>query len=173
MVVNIDAIVVVDMINVFVSGKMGSERYRDIPRNIKDTIVKLNKITFLVQDSHVPTDPEIKIWGPHAMAGSFEAETVPELKGMGILIKKNTYDAFFNTDLEDKLKEVGASNVLFCGLVTDICLQNTVASAFFRGFNPIIVKECTDSVDDFTRDYSLSYMERIYGAKIISKTDIS
>ncbi len=173
MVVKIDAVVIIDMINVFVSGKMGSERYKDIPRNIRYVAHKLNKLTILVQDAHNPSDPELRIWGEHAMEGSNEAETVQELKGIGITIKKRTYDAFYGTDLENRLRGIGAIDILFCGLVTDICVQNTVASAFFKGFKPIVMRECTDSVDDFTRDYSLSYMERIYGAKIISKTDIS
>lgn len=173
MVVDIDAIVVVDMINVFVSGKMGSPRYKNIPANIRDIITKLKKEVILVQDSHIPDDFEIRIWGPHAMEGTLEAETVPELKGLGTVIKKRTYDAFFGTDLEKMLKKIGAKNILFCGLVTEICIQNTVASAFYRGFQPIIIRECTDSSDDFTKNYALSYMERIYGAKIISRTDIS
>lgn len=173
MVVKIDAVVVIDMINVFVTGKMGSKRYREVPGNIRDVIEKLGKFTVLVQDSHHEDDPEIKLWGMHAMEGTDEAETVPELRGNWPVLMKRTYDAFFGTDLEAILKNHSAKDVLFCGLVTDICIQNTVASAFFRGFNPVVIRECTDSIDEFTKDYSLSYMRRIYGAKIISKRDIS
>ncbi|MEM0126942.1 MAG: isochorismatase family cysteine hydrolase [Thermoplasmatales archaeon] len=172
MVVTIDAIVAVDFINVFVSGRMGSQKFQRTVSATKSLIEGSKKFTILVQDSHRPEDPEISIWGPHAMEGSSEAETVPELIGYGPIIRKRTYDAFYGTELEATLKNRGFKQIAFCGIVTDICVAHTVASAFFRGFSPIVPRECTDTYSDDVKEKTLRYMEKNYGAKIISVGDI-
>ncbi|MEM0127951.1 MAG: isochorismatase family cysteine hydrolase [Thermoplasmatales archaeon] len=172
MVVNIDAIVAIDFINVFVSGRMGSPKFESSVESTRDLIAHTKKFTVLVQDAHRPDDTEISVWGPHAMAGTDEAQTVPALRGMGEVIYKNTYDAFYKTGLEEILKGKGFKEIAFCGVVTDICVAHSVASSFFRGFHPIVPRECTDTFSDDAKERTLRYMEKNYGAKIISVADI-
>jgi nicotinamidase-related amidase len=172
MVVEGDAIVAIDFINVFVTGKMGYPRFGNAARATRELIEKSGKFTILAQDCHKMDDPEITIWGPHAMEGTEEAETVPELKGMGMVIKKHTYDSFYGTDLERILKERGARDIIFCGVVTDICVVHSVASAFFMGFSSIVVEECTDTYSQAQKKRTLEYMKKNYGVKVISLPDI-
>ncbi len=172
MVVRFDAIVSIDFINEFVTGKLGSPKFTKAVEATRKLIGRSGKFTILVQDSHKPEDPEIRVWGPHAIEGTQESETVPELKGLGIVIKKRTYDAFFGTDLETTLRNRGAESIVFCGVVTDICIIHSVASAFFRGFLPIVVEECTDTYSSAEKERTLEYMRKNYGANIISLTDI-
>ncbi|MEM0135165.1 MAG: isochorismatase family cysteine hydrolase, partial [Thermoplasmatales archaeon] len=162
----------IDLINDFVTGKLGRPRFKKVVKSTRDLIESSGKFTVLVQDSHFKGDPEMKIWGNHAMEGQKGSETVPELKGIAEVIKKHTYDAFFNTSLEDVLRERGAKRVVFCGVVTDICIVHSVASAFFRGFHPIIVEECTDAFYPSQKRKAIEYMRKNYGAKIISLSDI-
>ncbi|MGC8618202.1 MAG: cysteine hydrolase family protein [Thermoplasmata archaeon] len=172
MVVKFDAIVSIDLINDFVTGKLGRPKFKKVVKTTRELIKETGKPAILVQDSHSKGDPEIRIWGYHAMDGEQGSETVPDLEGMGDVIRKHTYDAFFNTNLEDILVEKGAKRVVFCGLVTDICIVHSVASAFFRGFRPIIVEECTDTYSPTEKKRVLEYMKKNYGAKIISLRDI-
>ncbi|MCL5874584.1 MAG: cysteine hydrolase [Candidatus Thermoplasmatota archaeon] len=172
MVVDFDAIVSIDLIEEFVSGKLGKPKYKKVVRSTKELIERSRKFTVLVQDSHTRGDPEIRVWGRHAMQGTSASETVQDLKGVGPVIKKHTYDAFFGTRLERVLKEKGAKRVVFCGVVTDICIIHSVASAFFRGFSPIVVEECTDAASPAQKRRALEYMKKNYGANIISLTDI-
>jgi nicotinamidase-related amidase len=172
MVVEGDAIVAIDFIKVFVTGRMGSPKFVNAARATGELIKKSGKFTILAQDSHNINDPEIAIWGPHAMEGTEEAETVPELIGMGEVIKKHTYDSFYGTNLERVLKGRGAKDIIFCGVVTDICVVHSVASAFFRGFSPIVVEECTDTYSQSQKRRTLEYMKKNYGAKVISLSDI-
>jgi len=45
-------------------------------------------------------------------------------------------------------------------------------SAFFRGFYPIVVEECTDTYSSAEKRRTLDYMQKNYGASIISLSDI-
>lgn len=172
MVVRADAIVVIDLIEVFVTGRFGSPKFAKTVKNTRKLIEKSGIFTILAQDSHSMKDPEIGVWGIHAMRGTEETETVPELRNVARVVEKHTYDAFYGTDLEKILKERKAKNIIFCGVVTDICIIHSVASAFFRGFSPIIVKECTDTYSPTIKRSALEYMRKNYGAKIISLSDI-
>lgn len=46
---------------------------------------------------------------------------------------KRRYSAFFATDLDLTLREMGVDTLIITGLVTNICIQHTAADAFFRG----------------------------------------
>ncbi len=172
MVVSFDAIVSIDFINEFVTGKLGNPKFTKAVEATKKLIESSGKFTVLVQDSHKPDDPEMRVWGSHAMEGTRDSETVPELKGLGLVIRKRSYDAFFGTNLETTLRERGAERIVFSGVVTDICIVHSVASGLFRGFLPIIVEECTDTYSPAVKKRTLEYMRKNYGANIISLTDI-
>ena len=172
MVVEFDAIVSIDLINEFVTGKLGRPKFKRVVKATRELIERSGKFTVLVQDSHTEADPELRVWGQHAMDGTKESETVPALRGKGTIIKKHTYDAFYDTPLEDVLKGQGAKKVVFCGVVTDICIVHSVASAFYRGFLPIVVEECTDTYSSAQKKRTLDYMKTNYGAKIISLAEI-
>lgn len=172
MVVDFDAIVAIDLIDEFVTGKLGRPKFKRVVKATKELIERSGKYTVLVQDSHTPEDPEMRVWGEHAMEGTAASETVSSLKGIAPVIRKRTYDAFFETGLEGDLSKRKARRVVFCGVVTDICVVHTVASAFFRGFFPIVVEECTDTYSSVKKRTTLDYMEKNYGANIISLADI-
>ncbi len=172
MVVDFDAIVSIDLIEEFINGRLGRPKYRKVVKSTKRLIEGSGKKAILVQDSHSINDPEIRVWGLHAMEGTPSSETVEELRGMGPVIKKHNYDAFFETGLDGMLKEMGAKKIVFCGVVTDICIVHSVASAFFRGYEPILVEECTDTTSSAKKRRTLEYMKSNYGAKIISLADI-
>ena len=59
----------------------------------------------------------------------------PELRAeTGQIIVKSQYDAFLNTDLEQRLRQAGAEQVLIGGVMTHLCCETTARSAFMRGF---------------------------------------
>jgi isochorismate hydrolase len=75
-------------------------------------------------------------WWPKLLReGSPESRIPEELKSPeGIIIEKNQYDAFYNTNLKQILKEKDISQVVICGVMTNICCETTARSAFVRGF---------------------------------------
>ena len=50
------------------------------------------------------------------------------------VINKTQYDAFYKTPLEDTLKKKGVTQIVVTGVMTHLCCETTVRSAFIRGF---------------------------------------
>lgn len=104
-----EAVIVVDMLNDFVYGKLACDRALEMIPNLKVLISEARKKNIPVifaNDSHLPDDPEMRVWGQHAMKGSKEAEVIAELEPTpdDYQIEKRNYSAFFETDLEKLLR---------------------------------------------------------------------
>ncbi len=166
------AVLVIDMINDFVTGKLGSERAQRIVPAVKKLIefARSKGIPVIyVCDSHISgIDIEFSLWGSHAVAGTEGAEIVPELepKDGDYVLKKRRYSAFFGTDLDILLRELGVDRLVLSGLVTDICIQHTAADAFFRGYKIVVIKDCVNAVSEEANRAALEYMKKVYDAKI-------
>ena len=171
------ALIIVDMIHEFVDGKFGSKRAMGIVGNLKKLIGIAREKGFtiiFVKDSHVDSDPELKVWGPHAMKGSYSSEIIQDLnvEPGDIIIEKHTYDAFFNTNLENILKERNIKKIIVAGISTDICVLHTVGHAFFLGYETYVVRDCTESMKESNKEFGLKYMKTIYGTMIINLENI-
>ncbi len=164
------------MINDFVTGKLGNERAESIIPNLEDLLEEASENDILkvfVQDKHQENDPEITHWGPHAMENEEGSETIPQLEGMANRkLSKRFYDAFYKTDLELTLRQHQIERVLLTGVTTDICLQNTAAGAFYRGYEIKVVEDCTEAMDEEKKEYALDYMRDVYGAEIVSSEEV-
>ncbi len=168
------ALVVIDMLNDFVTGNLACERAREIIPNIKRLIETARAIGHPIifsNDAHLPEgDREFDIWGPHAIAGSEGAQVIAELtpqRGDHVAPKRR-YSGFQGTDLNIFLRERSINELVLTGLHTNICVRHTCADAFFEGYSIIIPQ---DSVAAFTeKDHieALQYMEKVYGARIVS-----
>ena len=58
-------------------------------------------------------------------------------------VRKHTYDGFFETRLDSLLRNLGVRNLLCAGFSEDVCVQLTLASAVFHGYNIILVRDGT------------------------------
>ncbi len=164
-------LIIVDMINDFVTGKLGSPRAREIIPNIAALIKKARKQgipVIYLRDSHNSTDKEMGIWGEHAMKGTEGSEIIPELKPekKDIVIEKRWYSGFVDTELAAILEKTGADTLIFAGVSTDICVQNNVGHAYFSGYKTIVPLDCTATLDEEAFEQSLKYMKNIYGTEI-------
>ena len=69
-------------------------------------------------------------------AGSWDAAVVDQL-GCGpedMVVDKVRFDAFPWTSLEPLLRGLGVAELVVCGVVTNLCVETTVRSAFMRDF---------------------------------------
>jgi len=167
------ALLVIDMLNDFLYGKLKCERCRGIIGDIGELIDlahKRNIPVIYICDSHKPDDPEFEKWPPHAVEGTKGAEIIDELKpgDDDYVVKKTRYSGFFETELDSLLRKLGVNSLILCGILTDICIQNTAADAFFRGYGITVAEECTETMSDDAKSASFDYMGDMYGAKIIS-----
>jgi ureidoacrylate peracid hydrolase len=77
-------------------------------------------------------------------AGTWDAEVVSEL-GCGpddLVVDKVRFDAFQWTSLEPLLRGLGVDDLVVCGVVTNLCVETTVRSAFMRDFRVTLLADC-------------------------------
>ena len=171
------ALIVIDMINDFVTGKLGFRGAVEIVPNIQRLLTaaraKRVPVTY-VCDAHSPDDQEMRVWGEHAIAGTEGSKVIPELRPEKSepVTPKQTYSIFHNTEPRGLLKKMGLKEVILTGVVTDICIQNSAAGAFFHGYTVVVPEDCVSSPDKKANKYSLDYMERVYGAKITNSKEL-
>ncbi|HEX55247.1 MAG: cysteine hydrolase [Candidatus Altiarchaeales archaeon] len=170
------ALLVIDMLNDFLYGKLRCERCQRIIPNVRKLIQysRENGIPVIyVCDSHIKNDSEFEKWPEHAVQGTKGSEIIPELKPReeDFIIKKRRYSAFFQTGLDSLLRELKIGEIIICGILTDICVQHTAADAFYRGYKTIIPKECTESLSDEAKEYSFRVMENLYNTRIVSLSE--
>ena len=69
-----------------------------------------------------------------------------------VLITKNKINPFYETSMEDELKSV--SDVVVCGILTNNCVRSFIADAYDRGFNITVVKDCCETFDKETQEFT-------------------
>lgn len=171
------AVIVIDMLEDFVYGALKNDRARHIIPNIKKLLTHARKNKWLVifsNDAHLPGDPEDRIWGPHAIKGTPGAQVIKDLKpkkGDFVLGKRN-YSAFYETKLDEILKEKGVEEIIITGQHTHICVRHASADAFMRGYFVTIPEDCVETFTDKDHREGLEYLKMCYGAKIVKTKDI-
>jgi len=179
---NNKAVIIIDLLNDFVTGDLKCERAKPIIPNLKKLIETARKHGVPViysNDAHYPGDVEVvEKWGKHAIKGTKGAEVIPVLKptAKDYIVEKRTYSGFYETGLDSLLRSLyrgeGVKTVILGGLHTNICVRHTAADAFFRGYKIIIAK---DGVEAFTQEdhgQGLKYLEYVYNAKIMTVNEI-
>lgn len=172
------AILVIDMIVDFTTGKLGSKAARTIRPAIGKLLAQARRAGVPVvycQDSHLSTDPELKVWGLHGMFGTPGAQTDRTLKPRADepIIPKHTFSGFFGTDLDEQLRDRLVDTVILTGVATEICVQHTAADAFSRGYRVVVAKDGTAGLTPEAHARGLEYMAKTYGAKISDSTALS
>lgn len=71
------------------------------------------------------------------------------------MVEKNTYSAFRNTRLEEKLLEMGAKEVIVTGVMTNLCCETTAREAFVRGFRVFFSADATATSDSELHEAAL------------------
>lgn len=64
------------------------------------------------------------------------------------IVHKTTPDSFYQTDLEQVLKERGIKRLVVCGLQTEYCLDTTVRRAFAMGYDVTLVLDAHSTYDN-------------------------
>lgn len=170
------AVMVVDMVNDFVTGKLGSPRAQKVVPRLRAFLkrARSNGLPVVyVCDAHLPGDPELKLWGEHSMKGSEGAKIVDELspKEGDLVFEKQCYDAFQNPTLDAELKRLGVDELIMTGVATNICVQNTAGDASFKGYQVTVVEDCTEAPSEEEHRQGLKYMKTMYGAKVVKSDE--
>lgn len=172
------AVLVIDMIREFVTDRLGGPHAQGVVPCIErlvDAARRSGSPVVYITDAHLPgVDHEFEVWGSHAVAGSPEAEMVPELEpeeGDHRLYKRR-YSAFYATGLDALLRELGIRTVVLTGVLTNICVQHTAADAYFRGYSVVMPTDCVNALTPEEQETSLAFMARMYGAELTDSDSV-
>jgi nicotinamidase-related amidase len=120
-----------------------------------------------------PDDEQFARFGDrYCVEGTPGAEIIPELQPLrGPVIVKHKHSAFFETDLDDRLKECGVRDLYLAGLQTQICVMTTAADANFRGYRPTAIRDCVVSTRERTKTQALQWISKYVG-NVIGISDV-
>lgn len=170
-----DVVLVVDMLRGFLEKGYplycGDDARRIIPR-VRDLLERENasgsRIIFIC-DNHAANDLEFQMFPPHCVKGTEEAEVIPELASFAKeVVPKQRYSAFFNTDLDDRIRQENPSKITVCGVCTDICVMHTVADARNRDYLVEVPADCVATFDPKAHHFALQHISKILGARVTS-----
>jgi nicotinamidase-related amidase len=170
------AVLVLDMLNDFVTGDLKTERAETIIEPIQKLVkaARAHGVPVIYSnDAHLRNDHEVvERWGKHAIKGTYGAEVIPELEPTkkDFVVEKRVYSGFYETELDSILRSLyngwGVETVVLVGVHTHICVRHTAASAFYRGYKIVVPR---DGIQAFTRkahEEGLRYLKNVYSAEI-------
>ena len=175
---NHPAILVVDMLNDFVTGALACDRGKAIvpaTARLLDAAREAGVPVIFCNDAHIKgIDRELKLWGDHAIAGTEGAAVIPELKlcDKDYVVPKRRYSGFFQTDLDILLKELGVKTVVMTGLHAHMCVRHTSADAYCLGYDVVVAKEAVNSFTEEDYQGGLAYLKTCYGAPALSNEEL-
>jgi nicotinamidase-related amidase len=173
------ALVVVDMLEDFVHGTLRNPRAEAIVPPLERLLEHAREDGWVVvfsNDAHLPGDPELRVWGEHAMAGTPGAAVIGELEPVPgareLVSPKNAYGAFDNTDLDERLRDLGVDEVVLAGQHTHICIRHSAYGALIRGYRMIVPRDAVCAFEGVDEEDALRYLHEVYGAEITTVAEL-
>jgi len=115
---------------------------------------------FFTQHGHAPDDHGMlhEWWGDVIAEGSSDyALILPPAEDP--VLAKSRYDAFFGTDLEERLRAKGVTDVAICGVMTNLCVESTARTAFVKDFRVRVLSDATATASHEMHRASLLNLE--------------
>ena len=101
----------------------------------------------VIMTIHRGNSPSMMRWWNNVVE---DEQSEPSLDCAGtILLYKDSYDAFYMTDLEETLRKRRVEQIIIGGVMTHLCVETTARSGFVRGFDVIIVEDVCWDKDDW------------------------
>jgi nicotinamidase-related amidase len=169
------ALVIIDMLEDFVHGALANPRAQAVVPPLHELLAHARQagwVRVFASDAHRPGDPELAIWGEHAMAGTRGAQVIselaPEPQPLELIIPKRGYGAFDGTDLDDRLRALGVDEVVLTGQHAHICIRHTAYGALLRGYRITVPRDGVCAFEGVDESDALEYLRSVYGAHVTS-----
>ena len=180
------ALLVVDMLNDFVDGALGNPAALGIVAPIQRLAARARTthdwVVVYANDAHELSDVELRVFPPHAMAGTPGAAVVDELRPEhgDVVVPKRFYSSFTSSALEDELRAHDVGRVVLVGQHAGCCVRHTAYDAFIRGLEVAVCPDATavfepgsDEPVPARQDRALEYLRTYYGARLLAAEDVA
>jgi nicotinamidase-related amidase len=172
------ALVIVDMLDDFVTGALANPHAQQILDPLGRLLAHARSsddwVVVFSNDAHEPSDPELRVWGEHALAGTPGAQVVAELEPhpgpAEIISPKRAYGAFDGTGLDEQLKALAVDEVVVAGQHTHICVRHSSYGALIRGYRVTVPRDAVCAFEGVDEEDALDYLVMAYGATV---TDVA
>lgn len=176
-----ETLIMVDMSNDFVAEDgtltVGKPAQEIVPyiKQLASQFLEEGNTVVISMDAHQVNDPHFDLWPPHNIVGTVGQQLYGDLYEWYqenkdhenvIYSPKTNYNAFFQTDLAEKLKSLGIEKVHVVGVTTDICDFLTIAGADAEGFKTAIHKRGVATFTDLNETI-LNHMKRCFHTEIV------
>jgi len=85
------------------------------------------------------------------------------------VVFKHRYSGFYNTDLEITLRCLKITDLVICGIMTNLCCETTAREAFMRDFKVFFLLDATGTVDE---ELHLATLKNLaFGFAYVTKTE--
>jgi len=113
-----------------------------------------------------------ELTGKYLTVGTWDWEIIEELapRQADIIVNKNRFSAFPNTNFDIILRTCNLKYLAFVGLFTNICVESTIRDAFFHEYFPILVSDgCGNMGPDFTQQATIFNVASVFGCVTTSE----
>jgi ureidoacrylate peracid hydrolase len=81
-----------------------------------------------------------------------------------VVIYKNRFSGFYQTDLDAVLKRAGIKHIIVTGCTTSVCVESTIRDAYFRDYHCVLLTDCSsEPIGRSNHDASILVIERCFG----------
>jgi len=175
------ALIVVDMQRDFMPGGAlpvpGADEIIGTCNRLIEAFSGRNLPVVLTRDWHPENHVSFKVWPRHCVRGTEGAEFVVRVPEGAVIVSKATepdkeaYSAFQGTDLEERLRRMGVSELYVCGVATEYCVKATVLDALRLGFRVYVVKDAVRGISEEGERRALEEMKE-EGAAVVKAADL-
>jgi nicotinamidase-related amidase len=143
-------------------------------RALLNRVRRARAAVIYIQDWHRSDDPEFAIWGPHAVEGTPGTQVIPQIapKPREIVVRKRTYDPFFDTDLDLLLRQKRIENLIITGTVANICVLQAAASGSLRGYRIIVPVDTVSALNPFDYEVAWRQISFVYQGRLTHSKQI-
>jgi nicotinamidase-related amidase len=167
-----------DMINGFLrTGALAAERVNMLTEPVVSLFTRCWELDvrefLLLQDTHDPETPEFNAYPPHAIVGTEESATIPELSALPFadrftIIEKNSLNPAVGTIFDSWLAEhEHIKTALVVGNCTDLCVYQLAMHLRLRAnahnlanFEVVVPEDCVNTFD--TPTHPADYFHRLF-----------
>ena len=168
------ALLIIDMLNDFLEkdGALFIGSPEKVLQNVSSRLQQWRSEgdpVIYIMDRHLAGDAEFKMFPPHCLDGEWGGKVVEALapREKDFLIYKRRYSAFYGTDLDLTLRELGVTELELTGICTQICVLYTAADARMRHYDVTVRSNCVASFDDKAHEFALKEMKETLGVNVL------